>query len=576
MAEDAEVTLSKMKVKELRAFAKHHRIGIKGLKKKTDIIEKIASHKNIERFLEEEQEPEPEDEIVEEAAIEEEEEPPLPEEEIPVFGAPEEPDFSEDEIRDALSGFKVAELKKLAKKHNIDISECKRKSDYLDALTQRDKIELIFNELDALEKERSLEKIRDELIDVGVDIEETLEDIEALPSMEDDVADRMLVEARNIDVDFNDVEDLLDFARMRFEEENYDKAVELSGEAIRVAENQFRDLLRLALAYQIMSNEKLIDQMRKGGRDFSELVSILVRSKEAYKMDRLDEDVELMNDLAATIRSLYSDGIDSTRESLYETADFLEEIENLGANLTVARDLFQKARDAGRRNDDTEATRLMERSKEVALEAKERRIYEIKEIIPRTEAIIEEARHLGADVGEAQKMLMQAKVALDNDDYILCAELAGRAEASAGEVQHYQIQQAMDIREKQINEAKKRIERLDVVISEGDSYRLNVSKARRLLYVAQETIREHDFVRMTRYVTGAQDAVDKLMPEILNERRKRGIEKPRAGICGNCKSRDLKFFDQGYGECKSCGKTFTWVTPPDKNVWQKVRSFFWE
>ncbi len=571
MAEDVEGTLSKMKVKELRAFAKHHRISIKGLKKKTDIVEKIASRKNIEKFLEEEQEPEPEEE-----AIEEEEQPPLPEEEIPVFGVPEEPHISEDDIRDALSRLKVRELKELANRHSIDISNCKRKSHYLDVLAQRQYAEIITKELDVLEKERDLEKIRGELIDVGVDIEETLEDIEALLSMEDDVTDQMLVEARNIDVDFDDVEDLLDFARMRFEEENYEKAVELSGEAIRVAENQFRDLLRLALAYQIMSNEKLIEQMRKGGRDYSKLVSLLIRSKEAYKMDRLSEDVELMNDLAAVSRSLYSDVIDITRESLYETRDFLEEIENLGANLTVARDLFQKAREAGRRKNDAEANRLMERSKEVALEAKERRIDEIREMIPKTEVTIEEARHLGADVSEAEKMLMQAKVALDNDDYILCAELAGRAEAKAEEIQHFQIQQAMDIREKQIRQAKKRIERLDVVISEADSYRLNVSKARRLLYVAQETIREHDFVRMTRYITGAQNAVEKLLPEIINERRKRGIEKPRAGICGNCRSRDLKFYDQGFGECGSCGKTFTWVKPSEKNVWQKVRRFFWE
>ena len=54
MAEDVKDVLSKMKVKELRAFAKHHRIKIKGLRTKKDIVEKISSHKRIEEFLEEE------------------------------------------------------------------------------------------------------------------------------------------------------------------------------------------------------------------------------------------------------------------------------------------------------------------------------------------------------------------------------------------------------------------------------------------------------------------------------------------------------------------------------------------
>ncbi|MEE9223662.1 MAG: hypothetical protein V3U51_02825 [Thermoplasmata archaeon] len=574
MAEDVEDVLSRMKIKELRAFAKHHRIRIKGLRTKKDIIEKLASHKKIEKFLEEEKAPE---EAPEEEPIEEEELPPPPEdEEIEVFGGPSEPPFDEDDIRDVLSAFKVSELKKMASKYKIDISMCKRKSDYLDVLSRKENIALLLDEVDAKGREKDLDRIRGELIEVGVGIEETIEEAEALPSMTDDAADQLLVEARNIDVDFNDVEDLLDFARMRFEEENFDKAVELSGEAIRVAKSRFQDLLRLALAYQIMSNEKLINRMRKGGRDFSEPVNILIRSKEAYKKGRFDEDIELMNDLTVAIRSLYSREIKKIRDSLYTTGEFLAEISNLGADLTVARDILQRAREAARRNDNVDAARLMVRSKEVALEAKEKRIYEIQEMIPRTQGFIEEAKHLGADVIDAEKMLMQAQIAMDNDDYILCAELAGRAEARASEVQHHQIQQAMDIREKQINEAKNQIENLDSVISEADSYRLNVSKARRLLYIAQETIREHDFVRMTRYVASAQDAVEDLLPEIMNERKKRGIEKPTAGICGNCKSRDLAFHEEGYGECLRCGKTFTWVKTPEKSSWQKLRSFFWE
>jgi len=569
MAEDVQETLSKMKIKELRAFAKHNEIDIKGRKTKKDIIEAIASHDGIEGLLDM-------DEPGEEEVIEEEEQSLPPDEEVQVFGGPEDFVFDEDDVRDRLSGLKVAELKALASRHDVDISECRRKKDYLDVLSANENAYLFPDDIDALQKEKDLERIRDELVDVGVGIEETIEEAKAVPSMSDRDADRLLLQARNIDVDFNDVEDLLDFARMRFEEENFDKAVELSGEAIRVARSRFQDLLRLALAYQIMSNEKLLNRMSKSGRDFSEPVSLLIRSKEAYKKDRFEENVELMNDLAVAIRSMYSDDIKKTRDSLYRTGEFLSEISNLGADLTVARDLLHRARDAARRNDNMEAGRLMERSVEVALEAKEKRMHEIKEMIPTTEALIEEAKNLGADVSDAEKMLMQGKIALDNDDYILCAELAGRAQGRAGEIQHKQIQKAMDLREKQLKGARRQIEQLYTVLSEADSYKLNVSKAKRLLYVARETIKEHDFVRMNRYVARAQKATDSLMPAIVIERKKRGIEKPRAGICGNCRSRKLQFHDIGFGECKNCGKAFTWVTPPDKNVWQKLRSFFWE
>lgn len=579
--EDTLEALSNMKVKELRAFAKRNDIDLRGKKTKKDIIDTIASHKDIESLLELA--------VVDELAgfpiTPEDELPPIPpddaeafppEEEIEVFGAPEEPAFDAEDIREGLSSFKVAELKKMAKKYDIDTKGCRKKADYLDLLSKKENLELILEEVAFLEKEKDLERIKGELIEVGVGIEETMEEVEALPSLRDEVADKLLVEARNLDVDFNDVEDLLDYARMRYEEANYDKSVELSGEAIIKAKSKFEDLMKLALAYQIMSNEKLIQRLQGSGRDFSKAVSILLQSKEAYKSGHLEEDVSLMQDLAAAMRDLYSEEAKKVRDTLYKMEAFVGEIANLGADLTVARDLLQRAREATRRHENLEAARLMKRAKAVALKAKEKRLEEIRQLIPKTYNMIEEAKHLGADVGDAEKMLMQAQIALDNDDYILCAELAGRAKARAGEVQHYQIQKAMDIREKQMQDAKERIERMASVLAESDLYGLDISKARRLLYVARETIREQDFVRMTRYVVSAQGAVDELLPMVINERKKRGIEKPKAGICGNCRSRDLVFSDDGFGNCDACGKSFTWIVPPERSVWQKLRSFFWE
>jgi len=581
LVEDTRVALSKMKVKELRAFAKHHDIDLRGKRTKKDIIDTIASHEDIDELLgldklEESTEPPiiPEDEL-----------PPLPpddaeafpptEEEVQVFGVPE-PAFDEEDMREALSSFKVSELKKMAKKYGIDISSCRKKADYLDVLSTRENLQLLLEEVDFREKERDLERIKGELIEVGVGIEETMEEVEALPSMREEVADKMLIEARNIDVEFNDIEDLVDYARMRYEEENFDKSLELSGEAIVKAKGKLEDLMRLALAYQIMSNEKLIERLRGSGRDFSKAVAILMQSKEAYRDGHLDEDVELMHDLANTMKELYSEDAKKIKDTLYIMEGFVSEIANLGADLTVARDLLQRAREANRRHDSFESARLMKRAKAVATKAKQKRIEEIRQMIPKTNNLIEEAKHLGADVGDAEKMLMQAQIALDNDDYILCAELAGRAKARASEVQHYQIQKAMDIRGEQMQDARGRVERMVSVLAEADMYGLDISKAKRLLYVAKETIREEDFVRMTRYVVSAQHAVDDLMPMIKVERRKRGIEKPQAGICGNCGSRELTFSDDGYGMCNNCSKAFTWVTPPERSVWQKLRSFFWE
>ncbi|MCK5559148.1 MAG: hypothetical protein KAJ51_01085, partial [Thermoplasmata archaeon] len=40
-----------------------------------------------------------------------------------------------------------------------------------------------------------------------------------------------------------------------------------------------------------------------------------------------------------------------------------------------------------------------------------------------------------------------------------------------------------------------------------------------------------------------------------------GVVKPSGGICSQCNSNSLQFFDNGLGKCNYCGRTFEWLQP---------------
>jgi len=43
------------------------------------------------------------------------------------------------------------------------------------------------------------------------------------------------------------------------------------------------------------------------------------------------------------------------------------------------------------------------------------------------------------------------------------------------------------------------------------------------------------------------------------------VEKPTEGICSQCKSESLDFFDDGSGRCMNCGRTFRWASEEELN-----------
>ena len=133
-----------------------------------------------------------------------------------------------------------------------------------------------------------------------------------------------------------------------------------------------------------------------------------------------------------------------------------------------------------------------------------------------------------------------------------------RAERAAMQSQHHQIEKAMELRRRQVEKAQSVIVAVEPLIDEAYRFDIDVTEAQTLLRQARDVLAKGDYVNGTVYAKNAAEVARRLEPKVVEERAKRGIVKPEAGVCGNCGSKKLSFADDGTGKCSDCGHEFRW------------------
>lgn len=246
------------------------------------------------------------------------------------------------------------------------------------------------------------------------------------------------------------------------------------------------------------------------------------------------------------------------REQLAATRDAIHEAANLGALVSPAEDAWRAAADALDQGRIAEAEDNLARSSQLASEARRRRMRELDESVSTTEDHILLARAVGADVGEATRLLEEAGGALKAESYPDAHELLKRAEHLAMEGQQKKIEQAILLRELQVEKAMAIVVSCEPLVQEAESYDLDPAEVRTLLRQARDVLSKGDYVAGLPLARNAEEAAYRLEAKLAAERERRGIQRPHVGICGVCRSDRLIFFDDGWGRCESCQGEFRW------------------
>lgn len=226
--------------------------------------------------------------------------------------------------------------------------------------------------------------------------------------------------------------------------------------------------------------------------------------------------------------------------------------------MTLAEEAWSDAAEALETPDVDEARARLERVSRLVTEARDERLREIKDHLSAVEDHIALARTVGADPSEAARLLEDARAAYEGLDYARTSDLLVRAERIAMLGQLGQIQKALELREAQTRRAFEVVASNEPLVQEAESYGMSVSEARVLLRQARDVLARGDYLTGLTFARNAEQTVERLLPRLDEERRRRGIEKPSGGMCGVCRSTRLHFYENGWGRCLECGSTFRW------------------
>ncbi len=437
-------------------------------------------------------------------------------------------------VESRLERLRPRQLRELGERHRVGLQGLKKKSDLVEALSRVTDSSKILMELEA----------------------------ETIPEK-----DASVLFGKDSGVDFDRVEQLLDHARRRFQERRYEAALSAAQEASRIAERTTEQLRRASWSYAILAAQGLLDPCDP--LEAAAARTLLDQARDAFFQGSLGEE-SVLGDLVRAAEAAHAKESDRIRESLAQTRDSIREAANVGGSVGLAEDAWKRGVDFLDRDQLVEARESFVEAAQRASDARNRRIREVEESLESVAHHIELARNVGADMTEADGLLDRARASAAESQHGRAGDLLKRAERLAMKGQQRQIERAIQLRQSQVEKAQAIIAANEPVLKEAESYDLSAAEVRTLLRQAKDVLAKGDYLAGLTFARNAEEAARQLEGQILEERRRRGISKPAAGICGVCKSKQIAFEDDGWGRCADCGSAFRWRGP--LGVWERLRA----
>src|SRR2546427_361592 len=369
--------------------------------------------------------------------------------------------------------------------------------------------------------------------------------------------DAGLALGRDTDIDYERVEELLDQARKRFQERQFEAALTAAQEASRIAERTTEQLRRASWSYAVLAAQGLLEPCNPEDPETSKARALLDRARDVFFQGQLMDDA-FLQDLVRAAEVAHAREAERVRDLLAVTRDSIREAANLGAPIALAEDAWKRGGDDLDRDRLAAARESFVEAGQRAEDARLRRIREVEESIGLVSDHIALARNVGADMQEAEGLHQAARAAVAIGEHGQAGDLLRRAERIAMKGQQRQIERAMQLRRAQVEKAQAIINACEPVLKEAESYDLSATEVRVLLRQAQDVLTKGDYLAGLTFARNAEEAAQRLEAQVADERRRRGIQVPASGTCGVCRSTRVTFQDDGWGRCEDCGNTFRW------------------
>src|SRR6184192_4559683 len=209
-----------------------------------------------------------------------------------------------------LSRLRPRQLREIGERHQVSLLGLKNKADLVEALAG------------------------------APDAAEILIEVEAAPPTDHLAA----LLGRDSSVDFDRVEELLDQARKRFQERQFEAALTAAQEASRIAERTTEQLRRASWSYAVLAAQGLLEPCNPEDPETATARALLDRARDVFFQGQLLDDA-FLQDLVRASEVAHSREADRVRDLLAFTRDSIREAANLGASIALAEDAWKRGGD---------------------------------------------------------------------------------------------------------------------------------------------------------------------------------------------------------------------------------------
>jgi hypothetical protein len=281
--------------------------------------------------------------------------------------------------------------------------------------------------------------------------------------------------AKSLDLNTSDVELGHKKAVIYMNNNQLDNAMKFATKTAESAE----ELCNLKISEMLSNAYSMIIEAKKIGLDVLTVEVLYQKAEEALALRKYEK--------AAKYASQSLDEIEEIRDESQRSANiihlagnYIQEAENIKADVTEAKKLLEKAFAELKNNEYMVSIELGKKCIRSAKLAKEKKVSDAIDLFS---SIIEKSKSEGVDVSGGEKLLEDAKLALNDEDYTEALRLAMLSE---NEIEKADLQKKMAVEIISVTAAK---------LKDAEKKGISVENVRKLLMEAANALKNNDYIK---------------------------------------------------------------------------------
>jgi hypothetical protein len=462
-----------------------------------------------------------------------------------------------------LNELTIWKLKALAEEHNIDVSSCKYKRDYVQKISAKKLTEeQVRSSLDKMKNGKETNRGGGEDKDISNELEAIAKAPlrpPEIPKDDEKNVERHLDEALMMKPALFEADSAAESALSRMILGDYYNAIKLSRNARTKGLENFSRFQVYSTAMSIRAADELFSRIVSEEGDLDPILrTALAEAKLAFIEGPPKRREETLENLEVLATKAFDAFLSNTEKEEAELRGLLADYESFGTRTEESRRYLEVAGQARQAMNIAEYNKLIESAKTQAEKSKDLRAKEIANSFHIVRAATAEARDLGIDTSSADVKFAEAKKAFEQGSFKSTVGLLAEIERQVDAAHLEQLKTRKDLEEAQLESVRRAIESYEPVFKEASSYGIDSREGTYHIVNARAALARKDAINGVKFGRRIRETGALMDKELDKKRLELGIIKHVDGAkCGKCGQESLYSYPDMTQKCLECGHSFS-------------------